>query len=100
MTIDLTQVVSAVITLVVAVISAFLIPYLRAKVGTEKFEIIRKWITVAVEAAEQIYVGSGRGTEKKQYVLDFLNSKGYKLDLDSIDNLIESAVLGLTKKTD
>lgn len=44
-----------------------------------------------------IYNGTGRGAEKKTYVLNYLNEKGYKLDLDTIDNLIESAVLELKK---
>ena len=42
-----------------------------------------------------IYTGTGRGQEKKEYVLAFLNSKGYKLDTESIDNMIEAAVLKL-----
>ena len=50
---------------------------------------------MAVEAAEMIYVGTGRGEEKKAYVVQYLNSKGYTLDADSINNLIESAVLAL-----
>lgn len=44
-----------------------------------------------------IYNGAGHGAEKKAYVLEYLNSKGYKLDSDTIDNLIESAVLELKK---
>ena len=92
--IDITNVVSAVITLLVAVITTFLIPYLKEKV---KFEKIKAWTKVAVEAAEMIYNGAGRGAEKKAYVLEYLNSKGYKLDSDTIDKLIESAVLELKK---
>ena len=46
---------------------------------------------------EMIYNGAGRGAEKKAYVLEYLNSKGYKLDSDTIDKLIESAVLELKK---
>ena len=94
---DITNVVSAVITLLVAVITTFLIPYLKEKVDAEKFEKIKAWTKVAVEAAEMIYNGAGRGAEKKAYVLEYLNSKGYKLDSDTIDKLIESAVLELKK---
>ena len=53
------------------------------------------WVNVAVEAAEMIYTGTGRGEEKKQYVLDFLNSKGFTLNTAEIENLIEPAVLQL-----
>jgi hypothetical protein len=64
------------------------------------------WVTVAVEAAEQIYTGSGRGAEKKAYVIDFLTEKGFKIDADSLDKLIEAPSLiflhisALLKRTD
>lgn len=93
--IDLTNIISAVITLIVAVITTFLIPYLKSKVDEMKFENIKTWVKVAVEAAEMIYTGTGRGEEKKAYVLNYLNSKGYTIDTESINNLIESAVLEL-----
>lgn len=95
--IDITNVVSAVITLLVAIVTTFLIPYLKERVDAEKFEKIKAWVKVAVNAAEMIYTGVGRGEEKKAYVLDYLNQKGYKLDSATIDNLIESAVLELKK---
>lgn len=92
---DLTLIISAALTLIMAVITTFLIPYLKTKIDSNKFEMIQTWVKVAVEAAEMIYVGTGRGEEKKAYVVQYLNSKGYTLDADSINNLIESAVLEL-----
>ncbi len=96
--IDLTDIVSAVITLILAIITTFLIPYLKTKIEANKFEKIKSWVKVAVEAAEMIYVGTGRGEEKKNYVIQYLNSKGYTIDTESINNLIESAVLELKTK--
>lgn len=93
--IDLTQVITTAITLILACISAFLIPYLKSKLKAEQFDNIIMWVNIAVEAAEMIYTGTGRGEEKKQYVLDFLNSKGFTLNAAEIENLIESAVLQL-----
>lgn len=93
--IDLTPIITAVLTLIISLISAFLIPYIKTKVSTEQFATIKLWAQVAVQAAEMLYVGSGRGEEKKKYVLDFLNSKGFTLNTEEIDNLIESAVLEL-----
>lgn len=92
---DLTPIISAALTLIMAVITTFLIPYLKTKIDANKFDKIKSWVKVAVEAAEMIYVGTGRGKEKKAYVVQYLNSKGYTLDADSINNLIESAVLEL-----
>lgn len=97
--VDLTQVVSAVITLIVALISAFLIPYLKSKLSADKLQKVQFWVNIAVEAAEMIYVGTGRGQEKKEYVLSFLNSKGFSLNMTEIDNLIEAAVLKLKQET-
>ena len=42
-----------------------------------------------------IYNGAGRGQEKKAYVVKFLNSKGFTLNPEEIDNIIEAAVLEL-----
>ena len=89
---DLTPIISAALTLIMAVITTFLIPYLKTKIDANKFDKIKSWVTVAVEAAEMIYVGTGRGEEKKAYVVQYLNSKGYTLDADSINNHIEPAV--------
>lgn len=95
MTIDLNMIVEAVIMLIAAIISAVVIPWIRSKTSAAQFEQIEMWVTVAVEAAEQIYTGSGRGAEKKAYVIDFLTEKGFKIDADSLDKLIEAVVFDL-----
>lgn len=95
--IDLTQVVVALIGLLSVVISTVLVPYLRQKNTAEQMAQIEFWVSVAVQAAEMIYVGTGRGEEKKTYVVEFLNSKGFTIDMASIDAMIEAAVLALKK---
>ena len=93
--VDLTQIIVAVLTLVISLITAFLIPYLKTKVSAEKLDTIKFWVNIAVEAAEMIYVGTGRGQEKKDYVVQFLNNKGFTLNVSEIENLIEAAVMEL-----
>lgn len=93
--VDLTQIIVAILTLAISLVSVFLIPYLKTKVSSEQLETIKFWVNIAVEAAEMIYVGSGRGEEKKAYVVEFLNSKGFTLNTQEIDNIIEAAVLEL-----
>lgn len=93
--IDLTPIMEAIIALVVAVITAFVIPWLKGKIDADKLEQIKLWVTVAVEAAEQLYNGTGRGEEKKAYVVKFLQENGFTLDPDSLDKLIEAAVFNL-----
>lgn len=63
--------------------------------SAEKLDTIKFWVNIAVEAAEMIYVGTGRGQEKKDYVVQFLNSKGFTLNVTEIENLIEAAVMEL-----
>lgn len=94
---DLTNLFEAIIALIVAIITTFLIPWLKTKVSAEKLLELQKWVTIAVQAAEMMYTDSGMGDLKKRYVEEFLISKGFKLDYDTLNNLIESAVLELKK---
>lgn len=96
MDINMTTVMEAVITLVVAVITSILIPYIKSKTTNEEQRTINEWVRIAVTCAEQIYKGQGRGEEKKKYVLNWLENYGIILDEDAIDAMIESAVYDLT----
>lgn len=53
--IDLTVIVEAVLTLCIAAVSAFVIPWLKRKVSAEKLAEVSEWVQIAVTAAEQIY---------------------------------------------
>lgn len=97
--VDLTQLIVTVITLVGSVITVFLVPYLRTKMTAEQLKTIKMWVGIAVQAAEMIYKGTGRGAAKKAYVVNFLHEKGFDLDVDEVENLIESAVLELKRAT-
>lgn len=99
MNIDYTELLQALIALLAAIITTFLIPYIKKKLSTENVEELRKWVGIAVKAAEQIY-GSKTGLEKKEYVLSFLNSKGIKFDVDEVSALIESEVYKLTVRSE
>lgn len=91
---NLTPIAAALVVLISALISAFVIPYLRARTTKEQLDEAMFWIRHFVEAAEQIY-SSSQGEEKKNYVLNKLTEKGYEIDLDELSDLIESEVLKL-----
>lgn len=95
MHIDLTELLVAIITLLVGLAAKYAIPYLKEKYGEAKLNNVAKWVKIAVGAAEMIYTESGMGKQKKEYVLEFLNKKGFTVDYDALDNLIENAVLEL-----
>lgn len=92
---DLTPIVNAVIALIAAIITTFLIPWIKSKIDDAKLAQIVEWVGIAVRAAEQIYNESGMGEKKKQYVLDFLADKGFTIDPNSINAMIEAAVKNL-----
>lgn len=91
---DITAIIELLIKLVVLVICIFVIPAIKAKYSESELNNILKWIDIAVQAAEQLF-DTNQGSEKKQYVLDFLNSVGLKTNESYIENAIESAVLEL-----
>lgn len=91
---DYTQIISAVIALISALISAFLIPWLKTKIDADKLQTIRTYVEIGVKAAEQLYDATD-GPAKKAYVLSFLAEKGITFDSEVIDKLIEAAVLQL-----
>ena len=92
---DLTHVIAAAVTLMLAIVTYILYPYIVQKVSAEELAKIKMWVNIAVKAAEMLYEGSGRGEEKKAYVVEFLKNRGFKLDTEAIDAMIESAVLEL-----
>ena len=92
---DLTPIVNAVIALIAAIITTFLIPWIKSKIDAAKLAQIVEWVGIAVRAAEQIYNESGMGVKKKQYVLDFLADKVCTRDPNSTNAMIEAAVKNL-----
>ena len=95
---DMTKIIEAIITLLVALITIFVIPYIKSKLSANELAEIIKWVKIAVQAAEMIYKESGMGKEKKKFVENFLTEHGIKVDIEQLDALIESAVLELKKE--
>ena len=86
--VDITPIVQAVIALLVAIATCVLIPLIRSKTTLSKRQELLEWVQIAVQAAEQIYQGSGRGAEKKMYVQAWLKEQNIVIS----DSEIESAV--------
>lgn len=91
--VNITAIIEAVIALILALVTTFLIPWIRTKIDADRLAEINKWVKIAVQAAEMIYKEAGAGELKKNYVLGFLETKGFTYDADVINTLIESAVL-------
>lgn len=92
MNIDLTALVLALLGVLGAIVVKYLIPYIKARTTLEQQENIQTWTRIAVQAAEMIFKEVGKGSEKYDYVANFLRQKGFDLDMQEIKILIESAV--------
>lgn len=97
--IDLTPLVNALILLLGAVITVFLVPYIKSKLSVAQQAELAAWVEIAVKAAEQIIQGTKLGQERKEWVMSFLEDRGYNLNdketAEKIEALIEAFVLGL-----
>lgn len=97
---DITTILEVAITLLSAVLTGFLIPFVRSRLSAEKKERLEFWIKTAVKAAEQIFKNSEKaGIKKKDWVVQFLLSKGLVFDVDEVTALIESEVYRLNRST-
>ena len=92
---DITPVIQAVTVLLAAIITTFVVPYIKNKTTAAQQSQINAWVKIAVSAAEQIYNGPGKGADKKAYVLTWLRQRGVTVDEPQLDALIEAAVYEL-----
>jgi len=86
------QIILAVIGLLSAIITGFLVPYIKSNTDENQLTKIDYWVGIAVRAAEQIFNEPDMGIIKKQYVIDFLNNKGIKITMEDLNILIEAIV--------
>ncbi|MBR6365893.1 MAG: hypothetical protein IKS10_07350 [Lachnospiraceae bacterium] len=91
MTIDLTQIILAVITLLFGLVVRYVIPSIKAKTNADQMELIRAAVKSAVYAVEQLYK-SKPGQEKKQMVLEMLRNQGFDLDDVEVEQTISTLV--------
>lgn len=85
-------IVKVLIPILGAIITYILVPFFKQKTSKEQRENIYFWVKVAVSAAEMIYKEKGQGKLKKEYVVDFLVSKGINITIQELEILIEAAV--------
>ncbi len=82
--IDLTPLLEAVVSLALSLITAFMIPWIRARYSAEQRRRISAAVEVAVFAAEQLF-GAGAGGKKLEWAARQLEEKGFRVDRAAIE---------------
>ena len=86
--IDLTSVAAALLGLLATLLTAYVLPWLKAKLGAEQYNNTMSIIRILVKAAEKIFTGPGRGGEKLDYVKREMEKRGMTYD----ESKVEAAV--------
>lgn len=89
--IDLTPIIQAAIALIAALITIYLIPWIKSKTTSDQQAQVRMWIEVAVYAAEKAY-GAGHGDEKLAYAEQVLAGHNIKLDTQTLKAMIDAEI--------
>jgi len=104
MTIDVTQIAVALIGTLTAVLTVVVIPWIRTKIGAQRWEQLMRIALVAVHAAEQLACAGllDEGMKKLDYAMarvkEALAKQGITFDDAIIRAAIEAAVLALNQQ--
>lgn len=91
---DITNAFITVIAFLLALLSAFVIPWLRRQISADDVDDLLVWVDIAVAAAQQIY-HQADGEKRLQHALEVLADKGFDVDDKTVRNAVEAAVLKL-----
>lgn len=82
------------------ILTYLIVPLIKQKTTKEQRENIYNLVKIAVKAAEQMHDAGLINIPKKEYVINFLTSKGINITIQDLDVMIEAAVqeLNLAKK--
>ena len=96
------DILKVVISICAALVTVYVIPYLKTLKEDRRYSQIVEMVEVAVRAAEQTIKGAGKGVEKKKEVESiiyaWLLERGIEITPEQINQLIECAVYQLKQE--
>lgn len=91
----ITEVTKAVITVVLVILSAYVVPWVKSRIGEDKYETILDFAEIVVRSAEKMFTPE-EWAQKKAYAVNMVENKSKELGLDinekKINAIIEGAV--------
>ncbi len=89
------EVLKVIVMLVVLLFMRYVIPWVKARIGSENLEMVEKWVNTVVLMVQQVYYAKS-GPERKAIVIDMLRGiliqKNISISEEQLDALIEAAV--------
>lgn len=93
MNIDYTAVILAIISVIGAILTKVLVPYLRSRIDEQKLSEIKFWVDIAVIAVEKAFeTEPGMGEVKKYQVMDFIKKLNLPVTDEQLEILIDAVV--------
>jgi hypothetical protein len=91
----ITGLTKAIISVVLILVSAYVIPWLKSYVGQNKYDMVIEFAEIVVRSAEKMYTPE-EWAQKKAYAVNMLSKKAKELGLEigekEINAIIEGAV--------
>lgn len=95
------EVLRLIVLLAVFVVTCYIIPWMRGKIGQDRLDAVTGWVNTAVLMAQQVYYAK-TGAERKAIVVDLLKdilmAKNISISDRQLDMLIEAAVKAMKMK--
>lgn len=91
-----------VISICAALVTVYVIPYLRTLRSDKRYSALIDMVRVAVLAAEQTITGEKQGSVKKEtvveFVRDWMQKQGLDITYEQLSQLIEAAVYSMKQE--
>ena len=91
----ITELTKAIATVILIILSAYVIPWLKSKIGDDKYLTIVEFAEIVVRSAEKIYT-TEEWAQKKAYAVNMVEKKAQEIGLNinekEINAIIEGAV--------
>lgn len=89
------EIIKLVVMIAALVVTRYLVPWIKEKIGADKLAVIEKWAKYAVQATQQVHWNKP-GEDRKAIVTEFLKkvllAKNISISDEQLDILIEAAV--------
>lgn len=89
------EILKVTVMLVVVLVTRYLVPWIKARIETEKLEEVKTWVKAAVLMAQQVH-NAKPGAERKAIVIDLVRGilirKNIDISAEQLNMLIEAAV--------